>query len=62
MTYESADEVVAKFSDTNEMWESMMTRELAEEILNRILTREEWNVIVESLDDVVYETLMSFES
>lgn len=62
MTYESADEVVAKFSDTNEMWESMMTRELAEEILNRILTREEWNIIVESLDDVVYETLMSFES
>lgn len=59
--YPDADELVKQFSDTNLHWESMMTRELAEEILGRILTAEDWENIVESLDDAVYETLMSFE-
>jgi hypothetical protein len=38
----------------------MMTHELAEEILERSITREEWDVIRDTLDDNVYETLMSF--
>lgn len=59
--YPSADELMKEFSDTNLHWESMMTRELAEEILGRILTAQDWETIVESLDDAVYETLMSFE-
>lgn len=56
----SADELVKEFSDTNLQWESMMTRELAEEILGRTLTVEDWQIIVDALDDTVYETLMSF--
>jgi hypothetical protein len=54
-----ADELVAR-ADTNTSWESMMTHELAEEILERSITREEWDVIRDTLDDNVYETLMSF--
>ena len=54
-----ADELVAR-ADTN-TWESMMSHELAEEILERSLTREEWDVIRDTLDDNVYETLMSFK-
>jgi hypothetical protein len=55
----NADELVAR-ADTNP-WESMMSHELAEEILERSLTREEWDVIRDTLDDNVYETLMSFK-
>lgn len=55
----SADELVAR-ADTN-TWESMMSHELAEEILERSLTREEWDIIRDALDDNVYETLMSFK-
>jgi hypothetical protein len=54
-----ADELVAR-SNTNTSWDSMMTHELAEEILERSITREEWDVIRDTLDDNVYETLMSF--
>jgi hypothetical protein len=54
-----ADELVAR-ADTNTSWDSMMTHELAEEILERSITREEWDVIRDTLDDNVYETLMSF--
>ena len=55
-----ADELVAR-ADTNTSWESMMTHELAEEILERSITREEWDVIRDTLEDNVYETLMSFK-
>ena len=57
----SADELVEQFSDTNLQWESMMTRELAEEILGRTLTLEDWQIIIDALDDTVYETMMSFQ-
>ena len=57
----SADELVKEFSDTNLQWESMMTRELAEEILGRTLTLEDWQIIIDALDDTVYETMMSFQ-
>ena len=56
----SADDLIAR-ANTNHAWESMMTHELAEEILERLLTREEWDVIRDTLDDNVYETLMSFK-
>jgi hypothetical protein len=57
----SADELIEQFSDTNLQWESMMTRELAEEILGRTLTLEDWQIIIDALDDTVYETMMSFQ-
>ena len=56
----SADELVAQYGETPLQWESMMSRELAEEILGRTLTVEDWQIIVDALDDTVYETLMSF--
>lgn len=56
----SADDLVKEFSDTNLQWESMMTRELAEELLGRTLTLEDWQIIIDALDDTVYETMMSF--
>jgi hypothetical protein len=54
-----ADELVAR-ADTNTSWESMMTHELAEEILERSLTLAEWATMRDALDDGVYEIVMSF--
>jgi hypothetical protein len=54
-----ADELVAR-ADTNTSWESMMTHELAEEILERSLTLAEWTIMRDALDDGVYEIVMSF--
>lgn len=59
--YPNADELVAKNSDTNLEWESMLTRDLAEEILGRTITAEKWEIIVEALDDAVFETVMAFQ-
>ena len=59
--YPNADELVAKNSDTNLEWESMLTRDLAEEILGRTITVEKWEIIVEALDDAVFETVMAFQ-
>jgi len=56
----SADDLVASYADTNLQWESVMTRELAEEILGRTLTLEDWQIIIDALDDTVYETMMTF--
>lgn len=55
----TADELVAR-ADTNTSWESMMTHELAQEILERSLTLAEWQVMRDALDDGVYEIVMSF--
>jgi hypothetical protein len=55
----SADNLVAS-ADTNTSWESMMTHELAEEILERSLTLAEWATMRDALDDGVYEIVMSF--
>ena len=55
----SADNLVAS-ADTNTSWESMMTHELAEEILERSLTLAEWTIMRDALDDGVYEIVMSF--
>ena len=55
----SADELIAR-ADTNQSWESMMTHELAEEILERQLTLAEWATLRDALDDGIYEIVMSF--
>lgn len=59
MTYKSADELVAEFSDTNTSWEARLDYELVQEILGRSMTLEEWGRLVETLDDIVFETVMS---
>ena len=59
MTYKSADELVAEFSDTNNIWETRLDYELVQEILGRTVTLKEWATLVDTLDDIVFETVMS---
>lgn len=59
--YPSADELVASgISDTNS-WESRIDYQLVQEILGHSLTEGEWAQMIETLDDVVFETVMSFQ-
>lgn len=58
--YLTADALVAENPDINYSWSSMMTRELAQEILERDVTLREWQDIIDALDDGVYDILMSF--
>jgi hypothetical protein len=59
MSYKSADQLVAEFSDTNNSWEARLDYELVQEILGRSMTLEEWGNLVDTLDDIVFETVMS---
>ena len=59
--YPTADELVASgISDTN-LWESRLDYQLVQEILGHSLSADEWQELVDNLDDVVYETVMSFQ-
>ena len=59
--YPSADELVASgISDTNS-WESRIDYQLVQEILGHSLSEGEWAQMIETLDDVVFETVMSFQ-
>lgn len=59
--YPSADDLVANgLSDTN-LWESRLDYQLVQEILGHDLSVDEWGQLVDTLDDVVYETVMSFQ-
>jgi hypothetical protein len=60
MTYKSADELVAEISDTNNSWEARLDYELVQEILGRSMSLEEWGQLVDTLDDIVFETVMSY--
>ena len=60
MSYLSADQLVAEFSDTNTSWEAKLDYELVQEILGRSMSLEEWGQLVDTLDDIVFETVMSF--
>jgi len=59
MAYKSADELVAEISDTNTVWEAKLDYELVQEILGRTVTLREWAALVDTLDDIVFETVMS---
>jgi len=61
MTYQSADELVRNFSDTNNSWQSQLDYELVQEILGHSLSVGEWQELTEKLDDVVFETVMEFQ-
>jgi hypothetical protein len=59
--YPTSDELVASgISDTN-VWESRMDYQLVQEILGHSLSVEEWEQMVDYLNDVVFETVMSFQ-
>jgi hypothetical protein len=59
--YPSADDLVAKIADTNTLWESRLDYQLVQEILGHSLSEIEWEQMIETLDDVVFETVMSFQ-
>lgn len=59
MTYKSSDQLVAEISDTNTIWETRLDYELVQEILGRTITLKEWANLVDTLDDIVFETVMS---
>ena len=61
MAYQSADELVRNFSDTNSSWESQLDYELVQEILGHSLSIAEWRELTDKLDDVVFETVMEFQ-
>ena len=59
--YPTSDELVSNaISDTN-VWESRMDYQLVQEILGHSLSIEEWEQMVDYLNDVVFETVMSFQ-
>jgi hypothetical protein len=61
MSYQSADELVRNFSDTNNSWESQLDYQLVQEILGHSLSIEEWRELTDKLDDIVFETVMAFQ-
>ena len=59
--YPTSDELVSNaISDTN-VWESRMDYQLVQEILGHSLSQDEWEQMVDYLNDVVFETVMSFQ-
>ena len=59
--YPTSDELVANgISDTN-LWESRLDYQLVQEILGHSLSEREWSDLVDALNDVVFETVMSFQ-
>jgi hypothetical protein len=59
--YYSADELVANgISDTN-LWESRLDYQLVQEILGHDLSEQEWHDLVDDLDDIVFQTVMSYQ-
>lgn len=61
MTYEGADVLVAQGINTSTTWESVLDYQLVQEILGHSISEDEWSELVDSLDDVVFETVMSFK-
>ena len=61
MSYLTSDELVRKFSDTNNSWESQLDYELVQEILGHNLSVAEWRELTAKLDDIVFETVMEFQ-
>lgn len=59
----SVDELISDSAraDTNLSWETMMTHDLAEEIIEQSLTAQEFQDLVDALDDGVFEIVMSFK-
>jgi hypothetical protein len=62
MTYLTADELVALNSNTNQIWESMLDYEMAQELIGRELSKSEWNQLINELDDLIFETVMSYQA
>lgn len=59
--YPTSDELIANgIADTN-LWESRLDYQLVQEILGHDLSQNEWSDLIDALNDVVFETVMSFQ-
>ena len=61
MSYLSADQLVAENLDTNLTWESKLDYELVQDILGHAISLEEWEDMTETLDDIIFELVMSYQ-
>jgi hypothetical protein len=59
--YPSADELVAEAPDTNTLWESRLDYQLVQEILGHDLSVAEWELLIDELNDAVFEIVMSYQ-
>ena len=59
--YPTADELVSNGISNTNIWESRLDYQLVQEILGHSLSQDEWEQMVDYLNDVVFETVMSFQ-
>jgi hypothetical protein len=43
------------------LWESRLDYQLVQEILGHDLSEQEWRDLVDDLDDIVFQTVMSYQ-
>jgi len=61
MAYLSADQLVAATADTNLTWESKLDYELVQDILGHSISMEKWDNMTETLDDTIFNLVMSYQ-
>jgi hypothetical protein len=59
--YPNADELMAEEIFNTNLWESRLDYQLVQEILGHSLSEDEWGDLVDTLDDVVFQTVMSYQ-
>jgi len=59
--YPNADELMAEGIANTNLWESRLDYQLVQEILGHSLSEDEWGDLVDTLDDVVFQTVMSYQ-
>lgn len=59
--YPNADELMAEGISNTNLWESRLDYQLVQEILGHSLSEDEWNELVDTLDDVVFQSVMSYQ-
>jgi len=59
--YPNADELMAEKIFNTNLWESRLDYQLVQEILGHSISEDEWGDLVDTLDDVVFQTVMSYQ-
>jgi len=61
LMYPNADELMAEKIFNTNLWESRLDYQLVQEILGHSISEDEWGDLVDTLDDVVFQTVMSYQ-
>jgi len=61
MAYISADQLVAATANTNLTWECRLDYELVQDILGHAISMEKWDNMTETLDDIIFNLVMSYQ-